>query len=230
MKNMIPEIPGMEIPAKKSSTKEILKALSVLLFVGASIAFAFKGMYSVINAVFTPYKLQTIDIAYLTSGVCLLAAFAVFIILGEIKSQNETIMRGLTHLLRKQNNSIPSAGASNISNMLSNMFGPKNSTGNPADFTGSISVVDMNNPNNPIFKGDFANFDEMQKLRDKLINKMLNTQDEVDGKKMTKQEILNSMTVEQLEKERLKAEREEDWLWAAAVRDKIAEKKGDSNL
>jgi hypothetical protein len=154
----------------------------------------------------------------------------VFIILGEIKSQNETIMRGLTHLLRKQNNSIPSAGASNISNMLSNMFGPKNSTGNPADFTGSISVVDMNNPNNPIFKGDFANFDEMQNLRDKLINKMLNTQGEVDGKKMTKQEILNSMTVEQLEKERLKAEQEEDWLWAAAVRDKIAEKKGDSNL
>jgi hypothetical protein len=110
------------------------------------------------------------------------------------------------------------------------MFGPKNSTGNPADFTGSISVVDMNNPNNPIFKGDFANFDEMQNLRDKLINKMLNTQGEVDGKKMTKQEILNSMTVEQLEKERLKAEQEEDWLWAAAVRDKIAEKKGDSNL
>jgi protein-arginine kinase activator protein McsA len=84
----------------------------------------------------------------------------------------------------------------------------------------------MSNPNNPIFQGDFKNMDEMNEMRKNLIDKMLNSQKEFKGKKMTKQEMLDSLSVRELKAELKIAVDSEDWLWAASLRDKIAEKEG----
>ena len=57
-----------------------------------------------------------------------------------------------------------------------------------------------------------------------MLNKMLSSQKEFKGKKMTKQEMLDSMGIRELKAELKMAINEEDWLWAASLRDKIAEK------
>jgi protein-arginine kinase activator protein McsA len=62
---------------------------------------------------------------------------------------------------------------------------------------------------------------------------MLNSHREFKGKKMTKQEMLNELSLRELKAELKLAVEAEDWLWAASLRDKIAEKdvkkKGGSN-
>jgi hypothetical protein len=204
---------------KKATPSEALKALFVLVFIGISAVFTGYGLYKIFEAMFTSYTLQTIDIAYFTSGTLLLSLFAIFVILGEVKKVSETTAKAVVHLMRKDK---PTSN-SQFSNFLSNMF-PGSAPKSP-DFSGSISIIDMENPDSPIFSGDFKNNEELQELRNSMINKMLNSKSEFKGKKMTKQDILNSMSIEELDAERIKAENAEDWLWAATIRDKIAEKK-----
>ena len=97
---------------------------------------------------------------------------------------------------------------------------------NDANVSGSISVIDLSKgKGESIFKGEFNNYDELQSLKNKLFSEMLKSQGEFKGKKMTKEEMLDTLSVEELENERIKAEENEEWLWAAAIRDKIAEKK-----
>ena len=73
----------------------------------------------------------------------------------------------------------------------------------------------------------------MDQVRRNLMNKMLNSQRDFKGKKMTKQEMLDSLNLRELRAELKMAIDSEDWLWAASLRDKIAEKdtkkKGNSD-
>ena len=73
----------------------------------------------------------------------------------------------------------------------------------------------------------------MDQVRRNLMNKMLNSQRDFKGKKMTKQEMLDSLNLRELKAELKMAIDSEDWLWAASLRDKIAEKdtkkKGNSD-
>jgi protein-arginine kinase activator protein McsA len=73
----------------------------------------------------------------------------------------------------------------------------------------------------------------MDEVKRNLMNKMLNSHKEFKGKKMTKQEMLDSLNLRELKAELKLAIETEDWLWAASIRDKIAEKdtkkKGNSD-
>jgi protein-arginine kinase activator protein McsA len=97
------------------------------------------------------------------------------------------------------------------------------------DISGSVSLYDVSNPDKPIFEGDFKNSEEMNEIRKNLIDKMLNSQKEFKGKKMTKQEMLDSLNLRELKAELKIAVEAEDWLWAASLRDKIAEKEKKDN-
>lgn len=230
MENWFEQIPGnlKKTEKKKSTISEILKAIFVLFFVGVTLTFSFIGIARIFKALFTDYTLQTIDIAYFAVGIGLLSIFAIFVILDDIKKMLDTTAKAVLHIMRKQNEQSKSTISSNsFSSLLGNMFGNQSVAGDPNNFSGSISVVDLSNPKNPIFKGDFNSHEELQDLRNKLINKMLNSHGEFQGKQMTKQDMLNTMSVEELDAERIKAEQDEDWLWAAALRDKIKERKGE---
>lgn len=230
MENWFEQIPGnlKKTEKKKSTINEILKAVFVLFFVVVTTVFSFIGIIRIFKALFTDYTLQTIDLAYFAVGIGLLSLFAVFVVLDDIKKMSEATAKATLHIMRKQNSQLGNSSSSSpFSSLLNNMFGNQSVAGDPNSFSGSISVVDLNNPNNPIFKGNFNSHEELQELRNKLINKMLNSQGEFQGKKMTKQDMLNTMSIEELDTERIKAEQDEDWLWAAALRDKIKEKKGE---
>ena len=225
MENIFDQIQGkIKDPTKKPTALESLKAIFVLFFVITTSSFLFIGIFRVFKALFTDYTLQTIDIAYLSSGACLLGLVVVLSILNEIKKTSDATGKGVLHMMRKINSNA-TADSNALPGMLGKLFGDRSSTG--ADFTGSISVVDLSNPNKPIFEGDFNNPDELHILRNKLVNQMMNSNGEFQGKQMTKQDILNSMSLGELEQERVKAEESEDWLWAAAIRDKIAEKRNN---
>lgn len=211
---------------KPATIVDLLKALAVLSFFAISFIFAGIGSYGIGKALFTEYTIQTNDILYFFAGTGMFMLFAILIILGEIKQMLVTFGELLVQLSINQRMKDLKSNINPLSNIVRNMFG-QNSTFNENDFTGSISVVDLNNPEKPIFKGDFSNMEEMQELRKKLLEKLLNSHGEFNGKKMTKQEMLDTMTVEELDAERVKAEKEEDWLWAATLRDKIKEKKGE---
>ncbi|GIV43859.1 MAG: hypothetical protein KatS3mg035_0982 [Bacteroidia bacterium] len=211
---------------KPTTIVDLLKALAVLGFLAISFIFAGIGLYGIVKALFTEYTIQTNDILYFFSGTGMFMLFAILIILGEIKQMLVTFGELLIQVSINQRTKDLKSNINPLSNIVRNMFG-QNNTFNKNDFKGSISVVDLNNPEKPIFKGDFNNIEEMQELRKKLLEKLLNSHGEFNGKKMTKQEMLDTMSIEELDAERIKAEKEEDWLWAAALRDKIKEKKGE---
>ena len=211
----------------KPSFVELIKSLAVLLIIGGSLFMVGYGLFKIGMTLFSSYIIKPMDIIFLFSGLGLLLAFTILVMLGDLKNKSDALARAMTVLIKRSN---PYNQGTNINstnsfeNLLEGMFGPKSSTGD-GNISGSISIVDLTNPDKPIMQGDFNNINEMKELKDKLFGQMLNTSGELDGKKMTKQEMLNQMSIEQLEAERIKAEETEDWLWAAAVRDKIAEKK-----
>ena len=92
--------------------------------------------------------------------------------------------------------------------------------------SGSISLVDLNNPDKITFQGNFENEDEMKKLRDELINNMLNSETNFKGKTLTKKETLEQMTKEEVQQELDKAIVDEDYIWASKLRDKLKTFKG----
>jgi hypothetical protein len=145
--------------------------------------------------------------------------------LSEMKKQNKAIANGVLHLLKQKSNKIHTTP---FGDMLKDMFSRQPGMNND-DMSGSISLYNIDDPDNPIFKGDFKNSDEMNEVRKNLMDNMLNSKKEFKGKKMTKQEMLDSLNLKELRAELKQAIDLEDWLWAASLRDKIAEKEKKDN-
>jgi len=206
-----------DAPEKKDSNlSAVLKSLTVLILLSIATSFSLIGFYKLGKSLFSSYEFQTIDAVELIGGLSMLFLMAVLVIVVEIKSKVQTIGEAVVVLLRPKS-PMPSSPL----DFLRNMSGPEGQ-----DIKGSINIIDLTNggTGESMFKGDFSNLNELHELRHKLLSSMLNSQREFKGKQVTKQEMLDTMTLEELEAERVKAEQEEEWIWAAAVRDKIKEK------
>lgn len=208
-------------------TKEKIKNNFLISFVGfvlilSAICFTGCGTVKLFMALFTGYEATVMDLLYFTSGSVLLFLIGMTNILMDIKSQNKTIAKGILHLL-KHKIEPPQKKRGSFEDTLKNLFNRQPGMTDD-EVSGSISIYDMSNPNNPIFQGDFQNMDEMNDLRKNLMDKMLNSYKDFKGKKMTKQEMLDTMSLRELKVELKMAVDSEDWLWAASLRDKIAEK------
>lgn len=210
-------------------TKEKIKSNFFVSFVGlvlilSAICFTGFGSFQLFVALFTGYEATIMDLLYFTSGAMILFFIGITNILMDIKSQNKTIAKGILHLLKqKLDTNTTTRKRGSFEDTLKNLFGRQPGMSSD-DVSGSISIYDMNDPNNPIFQGDFKNADEMNEMRKNLIDKMLNSHKEFKGKKMTKQQMLDTLSVRELKSELKMAVDAEDWLWAASLRDKIAEK------
>jgi len=220
-------IPNTTKASGEKTLKSIVTSILGLILIVSSVIFTVIGIFNLIRALFTSYNLQTIDLMYFTSGMLLLFSMAIVNVLTEIRDQNKTIAKGVLHLLKNKIGSSPMPAAS-FGDVLKNLFGRQPGMSDD-DVSGSISLYDPNDPDNQIFKGDFKNANEMDDIRKSLIEKMLNSQTEVRGKKMTKQEMLNELSLRELKAELKTAVETEDWLWAASLRDKIGEKEEGNN-
>jgi hypothetical protein len=225
-------IPNFETPPKEKLTDNIIVGILGLTLIVSSICFTAIGVFNLGKALFTEYNLTTLDMLYFTSGIMILFMIAIVNLLSDIKKQNVTIAKGVLHLLKQKVNNNSSKPTAPFGDMLKNLFSRQPGMSDD-DVSGSISLYDVSNPDNPIFQGDFKNSDEMDEIKRNLMNKMLNSHKEFKGKKMTKQEMLDSLNLRELKAELKLAIETEDWLWAASIRDKIAEKdtkkKGNSD-
>jgi hypothetical protein len=205
-------------PEKKetadSKVSLLFKSIAVLVMIVIAVGFTITGLIRLGQSLFSSYDLQAIDVVELTGGLCLLFLMAVVVIAVEIKSKVQTIGEAIVVLLKPKPN-LPASPLDFLRNMT-----------DQDGIKGSINIIDLTNggEGESMFKGDFSNLNELHELRNKLLTSMLNSQKEFKGKQVTKQEMLDTMTIEELEAERVKAEQEEEWIWAAAVRDKIKEK------
>ena len=225
-------IPNFETPPKEKLTDNIIIGILGLILIVSSVCFTAIGIFNLGKALFTEYSLTTLDLLYFTSGLFILFLIAIVNLLSDIKKQNITIAKGVLHLLKQKVNNNSSKPTTPFGDILKNLFSRQPGMSDD-DVSGSISLYDVSNPDNPIFQGDFKNSDEMDEIKRNLMNKMLNSHKEFKGKKMTKQEMLDSLNLRELKAELKMAIETEDWLWAASIRDKIAEKdtkkKGNSD-
>jgi hypothetical protein len=209
-----------DAPEKKetagSKISLFFKSIAILIMIVVAVGFTLTGLIKLGQSLFTTYDLQAIDAVELTGGLALLFLMAIIVISVEIKQKLQTIGEAVIVLL-KPKSPMPASPL----DFLRNMSGPAGQ-----DIKGSINIIDLTNggTGESMFKGDFSNLNELHELRNKLLTSMLNSQKEFKGKQVTKQEMLDTMTLEELEAERIKAEQDEEWIWAAAVRDKIKEK------
>jgi hypothetical protein len=218
-------IPGSETPPKEKLTDNILIGILGLILIASSICFTAIGVFNLGRAFFTEYNVTTLDMLYFTSGIMILFMIGIINMLSEMKKQNKAIANGVLHLLKQKANKIHTTP---FGDMLKDMFSRQPGMNND-DMSGSISLYNIDDPDNPIFKGDFKNSDEMNEVRKNLMDNMLNSKKEFKGKKMTKQEMLDSLNLKELRAELKQAIDLEDWLWAASLRDKIAEKEKKDN-
>jgi len=216
-------IPNFETPPKEKLTDNIIVGILGLILIVSSICFTAIGIFKSGKAFFTEYNLTALDLLYFTSGIMILFMIAIVNLLSDIKNQNKTIAKGVLHLLKQKVNNGPSNPKMPFGDMLKNLFSRQPGMSDD-DISGSVSLYDVSNPDKPIFEGDFKNSEEMNEIRKNLIDKMLNSQREFKGKKITKQEMLDSLNLRELKAELKIAVEAEDWLWAASLRDKIAEK------
>jgi hypothetical protein len=221
-------IPGSETPPKEKLTDNIFIGILGLILIASSICFTAIGVFNLGRAFFTEYNVTTLDMLYFTSGIMILFMISIVNLLSEIKNQNKTIAKGVLHLLKQKLNNGPSNPKMPFGDMLKNLFSKQPGMSDD-DISGSVSLYDVSNPDKPIFEGDFKNSDEMNEVRKNLMDNMLNSKKEFKGKKMTKQEMLDSLNLKELRAELKQAIDLEDWLWAASLRDKIAEKEKKDN-
>jgi hypothetical protein len=221
-------IPGSETPPKEKLTDNIFIGILGLILIASSICFTAIGVFNLGRAFFTEYNVTTLDMLYFTSGIMILFMIGIINMLSEMKKQNKAIANGVLHLLKQKLNNGPSNPKMPFGDMLKNLFSKQPGMSDD-DISGSVSLYDVSNPDKPIFEGDFKNSEEMNEIRKNLIDKMLNSQKEFKGKKMTKQEMLDSLNLRELKAELKIAVEAEDWLWAASLRDKIAEKEKKDN-
>jgi len=217
------------IPKEKTNTEEKTKKnifvsiLGLILMISA-VYFTAIGAFMIFRAFFTDYNIKTLDLVYFASGILFVFSITIVNLLTEIRDQNKTIAKGVLHLLKQKiqtNNNFQSPES--FGDVIKNLFGKQPGLSED-DISGSISLYDMSDPDNPIFQGDFTNSTEMGEVRKNLIEEMLNSQKEFKGKKITKQEMLDKSSLRELKTELKIAVEAEDWLWAASIRDKIAEK------
>ena len=216
-------IPNIETPPKEILTDNIIVGILGLILIVSSICFTAIGVFKSGKAFFTEYNLTALDLLYFTSGIMILFMIAIVNLLSDIKSQNKTIAKGVLNLLKQKVNNSPSKPTTPFGDMLKNLFSRQPGMSDD-DISGSVSLYNIDDPDNPIFQGDFKNSDEMNEVRKNLMDNMLNSKKEFKGKKMTKQEMLDSLNLKELRAELKMAIDSEDWLWAASLRDKIAEK------
>ena len=194
--------PNFETPPKEKITNNIFVAILGLILIVSSICFTAIGLFNLGKAFFTEYSVTTLDLMYFTSGITILFLISMVNLLSDIKSQNKTIAKGILHLLRqrlKDENNF-SKPKSPLGNIFKDLFGRQPGMSND-DVSGSISLYDPNDPDNPIFQGNFKNADEMDDIKKNLIEKMLNSQKDFKGKKITKQEMLDSLNLKELRAE-----------------------------
>ena len=197
--------------------------LGAASFLLVFISFVVIGTYKILLAILSDYNLTALDLLFFTSGIMITVLFTILGLLSSIKKQNQTIAKGVLHILKgKLNTGVPRSSIS-FGDSLNNLF--KSPT--DADIQGSISLVDLSNPDNPLFKGEFSNMDEMNDLKKNIMDKMLQSQGEFKGKKMTKKDMLAKLKLSELQEELKKAVDSEDWLWAASIRDEIANRTED---
>lgn len=211
---------------KEEKTNNLFFSLLGVILIIVSISFVSIGTFKLIYALLTDYNLHSIDLLYFTSGILILFSIGILNLVSEIKDQNKTIAKGVLHLLKTKLNNEPKPTGVNFQETLKNLF--KRTPGmSDDDVSGSISIYNADDPDNPIFSGDFKNMEEMNEIRKQMLDKMLNSHQEFKGKKMTKQEMLNSLSLRELKSELKLAVDSEDWLWAASIRDKISEKENN---
>lgn len=217
-------IPSFKSPDQEKLSNKILLGIVGLILLSSAVCFSAIGIFKLGKALFLDtYSLTALDLLYFTSGLFILFSIAIINLLAEIRDQNKTIAKGVLHLLKQSLNKTLEKPRPPFNDMLNSLFSKKPGM-DSADVSGSISLYDVNDPDNSIFQGDFKNSDEMNDIRKNLIDKMLNSQREFKGKKITKQEMLDSLNLRELKAELKIAIDAEDWLWAASLRDKIAEK------
>lgn len=153
-------IPGFETPPKQKLTDNIIVGILGLILIVSSICFTAIGIFNLVRAFFTEYNLTSLDMLYFTSGIMILFMIAIVNLLSEIKNQNKTIAKGVLHLLKQKLNNGPSKPTTPFGDILKNLFSRQPGMSDD-DVSGSISLYDVNDPDNPIFQGDFKNSDEM---------------------------------------------------------------------
>jgi hypothetical protein len=222
---MIPKFNDSPEKIKETVKNNFLISFFGIVLILSAVCFTGYGAVKLIYSLFTNYEATVLDLLYFTSGSMLLFFIGITNMLMEINAQNKTVAKGILHLLKNKVDT-PTKKREPFEDTLKSLFNRQPGM-TDEEVSGSISIYDMSNPNNPIFQGDFNNMDEMNELKKNLIDKMLNSSKEFKGKKITKQEMLDTMNLRELKVELKMAIVEEDWLWAASLRDKIAEKEED---
>lgn len=200
--------------------------LFVLHIVIAGTAFFVIGIYKLSLALFTDYTFQIIDLVLYTSGFAIISIVAISLemikvkeAMTSVKVTTDATASGILHLMRSSRQAKTQTLDGNFFNDILKDIDPN------GEVNGSIRVINLEDPTSPpLFDKEFESFEELKSLRDELFSKMLKKEGDFKGKKMTRQEMLDTMTLDELESERIKAEKNEDWTWAIAIRDKINEK------
>ena len=170
------------------------------------------GFVQMTRGLFTEYKATTFDLLSLTGGFLSLGIITTISSINDLKKSFKSLEDKLNS--NKSNSTPP-----NISNVMSNFF-PRN-MGDSTGFSGSVKIINLDNPDEPIFNSDFENESDFTNIKKEILDHFLKSQGEFHGKKMTKEQVLKKMSVDELKIEEKKAIEKEDYVWAAALRDEI---------
>ncbi len=170
------------------------------------------GFAQMTKGLFTEYKATTFDLLSLIGGFLSLAIITAISSINDLKKSLKSLEDKLD---KKQTSSTPP----NISNIMSKFF--SNNMGDSPEFSGSVKIINLDNPDEPIFNSDFENESDFTNIKKEILDHFLKSQGEFHGKKMTKEEIIKKMSVDELKLEEEKAIEKEDYVWAAALRDEI---------
>ena len=143
-------IPNFETP-KETKNSFFLNLIAVGLIL-ISVGFLSYGSFQLIWAMATDYTATVTDLIYFSVGIIMVFLIGMTSILMDIKKQNQTIAKGVLHLLRQSLDSPNKPRGTSFQDTLKNLFSRQPGMSNE-DVSGSISVYDMSNPNNPIFQG-----------------------------------------------------------------------------
>lgn len=202
---------------KKNSKKDnVLVMLLMSIFLLSLCALTIFGFAQLTRGLFTEYKATTFDLLSLTGGFLSLGFITIISMINDLKKGLKSLEDKLSE---KQTSSTPPTTPPDISNIMSKLFSG-NKDGNPG-FSGSVKIINLNNPDEPIFNGEFDDMKDFQNIKKEIVDKFLKSQGEFHGKKMTKEEVIKKMSVDELKQEEQTAIQNEDYVWAAALRDEI---------
>ena len=137
-------IPDLKPTSKKNKKSNILTAFLGIILITSSICFTVMGVFNLFRAFLTEYNLKTLDLMYFTSGILILFSIAIVNVLTEMRDQNQTIAKGVLHLLKNKVSPSPKP-AGNFSDIIQDLLGRQSGVGDE-NISGSISMYDISNP------------------------------------------------------------------------------------